>query len=76
MALTDVLVCKLVREAHPLRLMLHRLSIHDCVLELLNNSLVDGIALMVCQCLPLERTGLPTKSSTEHALFLSTTGVL
>lgn len=44
-ALTNVFICELVRKAHPLRLVLHGLSIHDGMLELLNNRLVNGVAL-------------------------------
>ena len=44
-ALTDVLIGKFVGQTHPLWLMLHRLSIHDRVLELLHDSLVNSIAL-------------------------------
>ena len=43
--LTDVLIGKLVGKTHPLWLMLHRLSIHDRVLELLHDSFMDSIAL-------------------------------
>lgn len=44
-ALTDVFVTKLVAETHALRLMLHRFSINDSLLELLGNRLVNGITL-------------------------------
>ncbi len=73
---TDVFVCELMRETHPLRLMLYRLTIHNRMLELLHNGLVYGIALTHCQSLRYGKSGLLTKSSTEHAFFLSTTGVL
>ena len=43
--LTDVLVAELVGQTHPLRLMLYGLSIHNRVLELLHDSLVNSIAL-------------------------------
>ena len=74
--LTDVLIGKLVRQTHSLWLMLHRLSIHDRVLELLHDSLVNSIALICCQYRPMNETAPPTKSSTLQAFFLSTTGVL
>ena len=35
--LTDVLVCQLMLEANPLRLMLHRLTVHNSVLELFHD---------------------------------------
>ena len=43
--LTDVLVAELVRQTHPLRLMLYGLPIHDRMLELLHDSFVNSIAL-------------------------------
>ena len=43
--LTDVFICKLMRESDSLRLVLDRLAVHDCKFELLHNSLVDGITL-------------------------------
>jgi len=45
MKLTDVFVCKLVAKSHTLRLVLHRLAIHNRSAELLHNSLVDGVTL-------------------------------
>lgn len=74
--LTDVLIGKLVGQTHPLRLMLHRLSIHDRVLELFYDGFVDSIALTCHQDRPLNKIAPPTKSSTLQAFFLSTTGVL
>lgn len=56
-ALTDVLIGKFVGEAHPLRLMLHRLPIHDSVFELFYDRLVYGIALTRCQHLPFDQGG-------------------
>ena len=43
--LTDILIRQLMRKAHSLRLMLHRLSIDNGVLELLNDLFVNGVAL-------------------------------
>lgn len=43
--LTDILVGKLVGETYPLRLVLYRLPIDYCVFELLDNGLVDSVAL-------------------------------
>ena len=43
--LTDVFVRQLVGQTDPLRLVLDRLAVHNGVLELLNDGLVDGIAL-------------------------------
>lgn len=43
--LTDILVGKLVGKTYPLRLVLYRLPIDYCVFELLDNGLVDSIAL-------------------------------
>lgn len=45
--LTDVFVCELMRETHPLRLMLHRLPVHYRVLELFYDGFVDSVTL--CQ---------------------------
>ena len=45
MMLTDIFVCKLVRQAYPLRLMLHGLSVYNGMFELLHDCLMDGIAL-------------------------------
>lgn len=42
---TDVFISKLVRESHSLRLMLHRLSIHNGIPELLHDGAMDSIAL-------------------------------
>lgn len=44
-SLTDIFVCEFMREADPLRLMLHGLTIHNCMFELFHNGLVNGIAL-------------------------------
>ena len=74
--LTDVFIGKFVGQTHPLRLVLHRLSIHDRVLELLHDSFVDSIALTFYQDRPMNKIIPPTKSSTLQAFFLSTTGVL
>ena len=76
MALTDVFIRKLVRETHPLRLMLHRLSVYNRVLELLDNGFMDSIALTWRQHAQSRKTDSLTKSSTVHAFFLNTTGVL
>jgi len=38
-------------EPNSLRLMLHRTAIYDCLLELLNNRLVDRIALQLVSLL-------------------------
>jgi hypothetical protein len=43
--LTDILIRELMRQTHPLRLMLNRTSIHNSLSELFNNRLVDRIAL-------------------------------
>lgn len=43
--LTDVFVRKLVAKSNTLRLVLHRLAIHNRSTELLHNSLVDGVTL-------------------------------
>lgn len=45
MELTDIFVGKLVGEPHTLRLMFHRLAIHNRLLELLDDGLVNGVAL-------------------------------
>lgn len=75
-ALTNVFICKLVRKANSLRLMLYRLTIHNCMLELLHDGLVDSIALIWCQYTQMTIVKPLTKSSTVHAFFFSTTGVL
>lgn len=56
--------------------MLHRLTVYDRMLELLDNGFVDSIALTWRQHTQPRKTDLLTKSSTVHAFFLSTTGVL
>lgn len=43
--LTDVLIGQLVSKTYPLRLVLHGLPIHDGMLELLDDRLVNCIAL-------------------------------
>lgn len=45
MVRTDIFVRKLVREADPLWLMLDRFAVHNGVLELLDDRLVDRITL-------------------------------
>jgi hypothetical protein len=42
---TDIFIRKLVRETNPLRLMLDRFAVHNGVLELLDDRLVDRITL-------------------------------
>jgi hypothetical protein len=43
--LTDVFVCKFVRQSDSLRLVFDRASIDNGMLELLNNGFVNGVAL-------------------------------
>lgn len=43
--LTDVFVCKFVRQAYSLWLMLDRLPVNNRLLKLFNDSLVNGVAL-------------------------------
>ena len=45
--LTDVFICKLMRQAYFLRLMLDRSTVDDGDLELLDNGLVDSITLVL-----------------------------
>jgi hypothetical protein len=42
---TDILVGKLVRESHTLRLMLARFPVNDSVLEVVHDGLVNRITL-------------------------------
>lgn len=75
--LTDILICKLVRQSHTLRLMFYRAAIDDGLLELLHNSLVNGIALSNFHqgaSIWSRQGALRTKSSTVHAFCRSTTG--
>lgn len=46
-SLTDVFVRKLMGEPDSLWLMLHRSSIHDGLLELLNDGFMNGVALPI-----------------------------
>ena len=75
--LTNVLVRKLMSQTHPLRLVLDGLPIYDGMLELLDDGLVDCITLYEKSTMfAPDSTETLTKSSTVHAFFLNTTGVL
>lgn len=63
-------------QAYALRLVLDRLAVHNGVLELLNNRLVDRITLDRVSKGFLIWSGMHTKSSTVQAVDLRTTGAV
>lgn len=74
---TNIFVRQLMSQSYPLRLVLDGLAIHNGVLELLNDGLVDSITLQKGQkALATEAMAILTKSSTVELFFRRTTGVL
>ncbi len=75
--LTDVFVRKFMYKTDPLRLMFHRASVDDCLLELFNDGLMNSITLRQVSKRNSEGSvSHLTKSSTVEAFFLNTTGAL
>lgn len=82
-ALTDVLVLKFMGQAHPLRLMLDRLAVHNGRLELFCDAAVDSVTLETesvqardPRCEKVVLLSELTKSSTVRLLERSTTGAV
>ena len=74
--LTNIFIRQLVGQTDTLGLVFDRSTVYDCVFELLNNGLVNSVALGKVSKnsqWPPWRLKL-TKSSTVEAFFLSTTG--